>query len=72
LEGVSEQIERAKMFEVGCDSENENTRTAVSGRAYTSFVRLKLVDFDLLTFVDIVCNVPSKVHTCAAAKTPHA
>jgi len=31
LEGVSQQIEQAKMFEDGCESENDNIKAAVAG-----------------------------------------
>ena len=31
MEGVSQQIEQAKMFEDGCESENDNIKAAVAG-----------------------------------------
>ena len=40
MEGVSEQIEQAKIFEDGCKSENDNIKAAVTG-TYTNVV-LKL------------------------------
>jgi len=56
LESVSEQIEQAKMFEYGWESENDNTnditKSAVAGTH--AFVVSKLLAFKFLSFLDIL------------------
>lgn len=49
---MSQQIEQAKLFEDGCESENDNSRAAVAGTCVSDMS--KLVTFNMLTFLDIL------------------